>query len=123
MHIDDVFEGLTTELFKANVMIDTALKIMTDQQKHELEKRCFMDNITCSEDGDTLHGLRRLALIAEAKKHGLQICRSCGCTQSFGCVDGCSWSEIDLCSICFSIEKVGNEYSARHKCVRQEKGK
>ena len=113
MHIDEAFEGITTELFKANVIIDTALKIMTDEQVHELKKRCFIENITCSDDGDPLHGKRRLALIAEVKNHGLQICKSCGCTQTFGCEDGCSWHDIDLCSICFSMEQVEKKYNYR----------
>lgn len=121
MNIDETFEGITTELFKANVIIDTAMKIMTEEQIHELTKRCFLDNITYSVDGDPLHGKRRLALIAEAKNHGLQICKSCGCTQTFGCEDGCSWHDIDLCSICFSMEQVEKKYSERLKKVRETK--
>lgn len=40
--------------------------------------------------------LQRLAVIAA----GEQRCRSCGCTQDSGCVEGCSWVEEDLCSAC-----------------------
>ena len=29
-----------------------------------------------------------------------QRCRFCGCTQEDGCPAGCSWAEIDLCSVC-----------------------
>jgi hypothetical protein len=31
---------------------------------------------------------------------GIRTCRICGCTNSFGCEDGCSWVEKDLCSTC-----------------------
>lgn len=28
-------------------------------------------------------------------------CRSCGCTELFGCVGGCAWVLPNLCSRCF----------------------
>ena len=28
------------------------------------------------------------------------VCRRCGCTDEFGCAEGCSWVEDDLCSVC-----------------------
>jgi ParB/RepB/Spo0J family partition protein len=30
----------------------------------------------------------------------LQMCRQCGCTDDYGCEEGCSWVEEDLCSVC-----------------------
>lgn len=35
-----------------------------------------------------------------------QRCRICGCTQARGCASGCSWVEVDLCSVCQVIRDV-----------------
>lgn len=34
------------------------------------------------------------------KRAGLQVCRSCGCTEHAACPGGCAWIEYDLCSRC-----------------------
>jgi hypothetical protein len=34
---------------------------------------------------------------------GIRQCRECGCTDTFGCAEGCEWVEDDLCSAC--VEK------------------
>jgi hypothetical protein len=31
---------------------------------------------------------------------GIRACRECGCTDEFGCAKGCTWVEVDLCSLC-----------------------
>lgn len=28
------------------------------------------------------------------------VCRGCGCTNDHACEGGCSWVELDLCSVC-----------------------
>lgn len=35
----------------------------------------------------------------------VDICRTCGCTDASGCVEGCWWIEPDLCSSCEGAQK------------------
>lgn len=98
MNQDMVFEGVTTELFKANAIIAHAMALMTEEQKQELNSRCFIDNII-DDDSDDMHFNRRTSLINEARL-SFQICKKCGCTDSHGCTEGCCWSKPDLCSVC-----------------------
>ena len=35
---------------------------------------------------------------------GIRACRECGCTDEYGCPDGCWWIGPDLCSACGSAE-------------------
>jgi ribosomal protein L37AE/L43A len=42
-----------------------------------------------------------LATLQEADRDlGARFCRSCGCTDSYGCDAGCWWVDEDLCSVC-----------------------
>jgi len=34
---------------------------------------------------------------------GIRACRVCGCSTDYGCPEGCSWVQPDLCSSCLSI--------------------
>lgn len=36
-------------------------------------------------------------------------CRACGCTDDFGCIEGCWWVEPDLCSRCAGETAVTEE--------------
>jgi hypothetical protein len=36
---------------------------------------------------------------------GEQRCRFCRCTWEDGCPAGCSWVEVDLCSVCAAFKK------------------
>ena len=31
---------------------------------------------------------------------GIRVCRGCGCTDEWGCDEGCAWVEANLCSSC-----------------------
>lgn len=99
MNADMVFEGLTTELFKADAVITHALNLMSEEQKQALNHRCFIDRIIV-EDGDEMHFKRREVLINQAVGHGIQVCKKCGCTDTHGCIEGCWWTKPDLCSEC-----------------------
>lgn len=98
MNQDMVFEGVTTELFKANAIIAHALALMSEEQKQDLKHRCFIDHVI-NDDGYDLNFNRRNFLINEARL-SFQICKKCGCTDSHGCTEGCWWSKPDLCSEC-----------------------
>jgi len=41
-----------------------------------------------------------------------RVCRICGCTDGFGCLEGCSWVEEDLCSSCVDWKDVDMSVSA-----------
>ncbi|WP_151765769.1 hypothetical protein [Acinetobacter colistiniresistens] len=103
MDHDVVFEGLTTELFKANAIIAHAMTLMSEEQKQDLYRRCFIDRIVM-DDGDELHFKRREVLVKQAKGVGVQVCRKCGCTDTHGCIEGCWWKELDLCSECANVD-------------------
>lgn len=32
------------------------------------------------------------------------VCRGCGCTDMEGCIEGCTWAEPDLCSMCVGVK-------------------
>ncbi|WP_417212080.1 hypothetical protein [Acinetobacter venetianus] len=106
MNADQVFEGVTTELFKANAIISHAMALLTEEQKQDLLRRCFIDRIII-DDGDEMHFKRRETLINQAVVVGIQVCKKCGCTDSHGCIEGCWWSKPDLCSECANNEKSG----------------
>lgn len=36
----------------------------------------------------------------------VRACRVCGCTEKFGCPDGCFWMEEDLCSACTDLVSI-----------------
>jgi hypothetical protein len=38
---------------------------------------------------------------------GIAVCRMCGCTDVYGCDEGCYWIEDNLCSAC--VAEVGQE--------------
>lgn len=42
--------------------------------------------------------------------NGEPACRVCGCTDRFGCEEGCYWAEPDLCSVCSGATP------KRHRC-------
>lgn len=43
---------------------------------------------------------------AEIPPPGPGVCRVCGCTDEYGCPEGCWWVEPDLCSSCVELEKI-----------------
>lgn len=34
------------------------------------------------------------------------VCRRCGCTEAWGCPDGCGWAQVDLCTSCVGVPGV-----------------
>lgn len=35
------------------------------------------------------------------REAGARSCRQCGCTDAYGCEEGCWWADFDLCSSCY----------------------
>jgi len=51
----------------------------------------------------TVEHLEAVRLEALRAADGMR-CRGCGCTEHFGCPDGCFWVTPDLCSSCASTD-------------------
>jgi hypothetical protein len=48
----------------------------------------------------TSHVTERALLHGYRNAGNARSCRVCGCTDAWGCVEGCWWVELDLCSGC-----------------------
>lgn len=48
----------------------------------------------------TLESIERMARILHAEITGETPCEVCGCTDSWGCDEGCAWAEPGLCTAC-----------------------
>ncbi len=42
--------------------------------------------------------------VPDLRVFGVRQCRECGCTDQFGCDEGCGWAEQDLCTSCVGKE-------------------
>jgi len=68
-----------------------------------------LDNIYCPVNQLEL---RANTPIPDLAYIGLQTCRVCGCTNNYGCGEGCYWIEDNLCSAC-----VGNSLEVLKETV------
>jgi hypothetical protein len=50
-------------------------------------------------------GFLGAALCCAAGRDAVRACRVCGCTDEWGCAEGCWWVEADLCSSCVPTER------------------
>jgi hypothetical protein len=56
-------------------------------------------------DGHIHHSLlRRMTAEEAAALAAVRRCRACGCTDEYGCPEGCWWVAADLCSSCRGAE-------------------
>jgi len=56
------------------------------------------------------------AHVVKRDREGLIRCRVCGCTENDACPAGCSWYDLDLCTVCRAVVVAIAEWTdaARH---------
>lgn len=97
-------ELLLTELFRADMIIQTGFCLMAKQDLQAWKARNREMNLEGTSE-DCMRFEERDALRhAVLDELHIKQCRQCGCTEHSACVDSCYWVEPDLCSACMESE-------------------